>query len=109
MEGTHPFRGGTEPANHVPPVHEYDRTGLGCSVTGGFVYRGEALPDLQGSYVFSDYCDGTLRTLQMADGEVTGVGDLGVSGGEVISFVEGGDGELYVLGSGGAVWRVDPA
>ncbi|MCI4043674.1 PQQ-dependent sugar dehydrogenase [Streptomyces sp. TRM75563] len=109
MEGTHPFRGGTEPANHVPPVHEYDRTGLGCSVTGGFVYRGEALPDLQGSYVFSDYCDGTLRTLQMADGEVTGVGDLGVSAGEVISFVEGGDGELYVLGSNGAVSRVDPA
>ncbi|MFH9267674.1 PQQ-dependent sugar dehydrogenase [Streptomyces sp. NPDC017546] len=109
MEGTHPFRGGTEPANHVPPVHEYDRTGLGCSVTGGFVYRGDALGDLQGSYVFSDYCDGTLRTLQMRDGEVTGVGDLGVSGGEVISFVEGGDGELYVLGSGGAISRVDPA
>ncbi|MGC5540464.1 PQQ-dependent sugar dehydrogenase [Streptomyces griseus] len=109
MEGTHPFRGGTEPANHVPPVHEYDRTGLGCSVTGGYVYRGEALPDLQGSYVFSDYCDGTLRTLQMADGEVTGVGDLGVSAGEVISFAEGGDGELYVLGSNGTVSRVDPA
>ncbi|CAM5271315.1 PQQ-dependent sugar dehydrogenase [Streptomyces griseus] len=109
MEGTHPFRGGTEPANHVPPVYEYDRTGLGCSVTGGFVYRGEALPDLQGSYVFSDYCDGTLRTLQMADGAVTGVGDLGVSAGEVISFAEGGDGELYVLGSNGTVSRVDPA
>ncbi|MGW7091824.1 PQQ-dependent sugar dehydrogenase [Streptomyces sp. NPDC054874] len=109
MEGTHPFRGGTEPANHVPPVHEYDRSGLGCSVTGGFVYRGDALPDLRGSYVFSDYCDGTLRTLQLENGEVTGVGDLGVSGGEVISFVEGGDGELYVLGSGGAVSRVDPA
>ncbi|MFJ9112375.1 PQQ-dependent sugar dehydrogenase [Streptomyces sp. NPDC102283] len=109
MEGTHPFRGGTEPANHVPPVHEYDRTGLGCSVTGGFVYRGDALPGLRGSYVFSDYCDGTLRTLQLENGEVTGVGDLGVSGGEVISFVEGGDGELYVLGSAGAVSRVDPA
>jgi glucose/arabinose dehydrogenase len=47
MEGTHPFRGGTEPANHVPPVHEYDRNGLGCSVTGGYVYRGDAIPDLQ--------------------------------------------------------------
>ncbi|MFI1225023.1 MULTISPECIES: PQQ-dependent sugar dehydrogenase [unclassified Streptomyces] len=109
MEGTHPFRGGTEPANHVPPVHEYDRTGLGCSVTGGFVYRGEALPELQGSYVFSDYCDGTLRTLRIENGEVTDVGDLGVGGGEVISFVEGGDGELYVLNIGGAVSRIDPA
>ncbi|NGO76999.1 PQQ-dependent sugar dehydrogenase [Streptomyces sp. YC504] len=109
MEGTHPFRGGTEPANHVPPVHEYDRTGLGCSVTGGFVYRGEAITALKGQYVFSDYCDGTLRTLQIENGKVTGVGDLGVSGGEVISFAEGCNGELYVLAQSGSVFRVDPA
>ncbi|MFD9191657.1 PQQ-dependent sugar dehydrogenase [Streptomyces phaeochromogenes] len=109
MEGTHPFRGGTEPANHVPPVHEYDRTGLGCSVTGGYVYRGRAIPDLKGQYVFSDYCDGTLRTLRMRNGKVTGESDLGVNGGEVISFVQGGDGELYVLAIGGSVSRIDPA
>jgi glucose/arabinose dehydrogenase len=109
MEGTHPFRGGTEPANHVPPVHEYDRTGLGCSVTGGYVYRGRAIPDLRGQYVFSDYCDGTLRTLRMKNGKVTGESDLGVNGGEVISFVQGGDGELYVLAIGGSVSRIEPA
>ncbi|NEB76608.1 PQQ-dependent sugar dehydrogenase [Streptomyces sp. SID14478] len=109
MEGTHPFRGGTEPANHVPPVHEYDRTGLGCSVTGGYVYRGRAIPDLAGQYVFSDYCDGTLRSLQMRNGKVTGVNDLGVNGGEVISFVQGGKGELYVLAIGGTIARIDPA
>ncbi|QQM44878.1 PQQ-dependent sugar dehydrogenase [Streptomyces liliifuscus] len=109
MEGTHPFRGGTEPANHVPPVHEYDRTGLGCSVTGGYVYRGKAIPALKGQYVFSDYCDGTLRTLRMANGKVTGESDLGVNGGEVISFVQDGDGELYVLAIGGSVSRIDPA
>lgn len=109
MEGNHPFRGGTEPANHVPPVHEYDRSGLGCSVTGGFVYRGEGIADLAGSYVYSDYCDGTLRTLRIEDGAVTEEGDLGVQGGEVISFVEAGDGELYVLAIGGTVSRLDPA
>ncbi|MGW6060515.1 PQQ-dependent sugar dehydrogenase [Streptomyces sp. NPDC055189] len=109
MEGTHPFREGTEPANHVPPVYEYDRTGLGCSVTGGYVYRGKAIPDLRGQYVFSDYCDGTIRALQMKDGKVTGAGDLGVNGGEVISFVQGGKGELYVLDIGGSVYRIDPA
>lgn len=109
MEGTHPFRGGTEPANHVRPVHEYDRTGLGCSVTGGYVYRGRAIPALKGQYVFSDYCDGTLRTLRMKNGKVTGESDLGVNGGEVISFVQGGDGELYVLAIGGSVSRIDPA
>ncbi len=109
MEGTHPFRGGTEPANHVPPVHEYDRTNLGCSVTGGYVYRGNAIPDLQGQYVFSDYCDGTVRSLVIENGKVTGVNDLGVNGGEVISFVQGGSGELYVLAIGGTVSRIDPA
>ncbi|MGW6534029.1 PQQ-dependent sugar dehydrogenase [Streptomyces venezuelae] len=109
MEGTHPFREGTEPANHVPPVHEYDRTGLGCSVTGGFVYRGKAIPELRGQYLFSDYCDGTVRALKMKDGKVTGVSDLGVNGGEVVSFVQGGKGELYVLDLGGPVSRIDPA
>ncbi|MFJ9640096.1 PQQ-dependent sugar dehydrogenase [Streptomyces sp. NPDC101178] len=109
MEGNHPFRGGTEPANHVPPVHEYDRSGLGCSVTGGFVYRGEGIADLAGSYVYSDYCDGTLRTLRIEDGAVTEEGDLGVQGGEVISFVEAADGELYVLAIGGTISRLDPA
>lgn len=109
MEGNHPFRDGTEPANHVPPVHEYDRTGLGCSVTGGYVYRGEAIPELKGQYVFSDYCDGTIRALQMENGKVTGASDLGVNGGEVISFVQGGKGELYVLDIGGSVYRIDAA
>jgi glucose/arabinose dehydrogenase len=109
MEGTHPFRGGVEPANHVPPVHEYDRNGLGCAVTGGFVYRGKAIPALKGQYVFSDYCDGTIRTLRLKNGKVTGQTDLGVNGGEVISFVQGGDGELYALAIGGTISRIDPA
>ncbi|MEU7577287.1 PQQ-dependent sugar dehydrogenase [Streptomyces sp. NPDC041068] len=109
MEGSHPFREGTEPANHVPPVHEYDRTGLGCSVTGGFVYRGKAIPALKGQYVFSDYCDGTVRSLEMKNGKVTGVNDLGVNGGEVISFAQGGNGELYVFDIAGSVFRIEPA
>jgi len=108
MEGTLVFSG-EEPANHVPPVHEYGRDGLACSVTGGYVYRGEAIPDLQGQYLFSDYCDGTIRALRMENGEVTGESDLGVNGGEVVAFVEDGDGELYVLDIGGSVFRIDPA
>ncbi|MFF8778815.1 PQQ-dependent sugar dehydrogenase [Streptomyces sp. NPDC015140] len=109
MEGTHPFRGGTEPVNHVPPIHEYDRNGLGCSVTGGYVYRGQAVADLAGQYVYSDYCDGTLRSLEIENGKVTAEHDLGVNGGEVVSFAQDTDGELYALAIGGTVWRVDPA
>lgn len=59
--------------------------------------------------MFSDYCDGTLRTLKSENGQVTDEGDLGVGGGEVIPFVQDGDGELYVLDIGGAIPRIDPA
>ncbi|MFD9865608.1 PQQ-dependent sugar dehydrogenase [Streptomyces niveus] len=109
MEGTHPFRGGTEPANHTRPVFEYDRNGLGCAVTGGYVYRGQAIPALRGQYLYSDYCDGTVRTLKLKYGKVTGQSDLGVTNGEVISFVQDGAGELYVLAIGGSVSRIDAA
>ncbi|WP_333754691.1 PQQ-dependent sugar dehydrogenase [Streptomyces sp. IBSBF 3352] len=109
MEGTHPFRGGTEPANHVPPVHEYDRSNFGCSVTGGYVYRGKAIPALRGQYVFSDYCDGTIRSLQIRNGKVTAVDDLGVNGGEIISFAQDRNGELYVFTIGGSLSRIDAA
>ena len=53
-EGNHIFAGGNAP-NHVKPIFEYTRN-LGCSVTGGYVYRGEAIPDLQAVYIFGDYC-----------------------------------------------------
>ncbi|WP_208881909.1 PQQ-dependent sugar dehydrogenase [Streptomyces armeniacus] len=109
MEGNHVFRDGTEPENHVPPVHEYGRDDLACSVTGGYVYRGEKIADLKGQYLFSDYCDGTVRALKMENGKVTGETDLGVNGGEVVSFAEGPDRELYVLDIGGTISRIDPA
>ncbi|MEU2720835.1 PQQ-dependent sugar dehydrogenase [Streptomyces smyrnaeus] len=108
MEGTLPVAG-QEPANHVPPVFEYDRGPARCSVTGGHVYRGDALPDLRGQYLFSDYCEGAIRALEMKNGKVTGETDLGVDGGEVVSFAEGGDQELYVLALGGEIYRLDPA
>lgn len=109
MEGTLPFDGGTEPANHVPPVFEYDRSPTRCSVTGGYVYRGEAVPELAGKYLFSDYCEGDIRALDIEDGEVTGETNLGVNGGEVVSFAQDSDHELYVLALDGSVYRLGPA
>ncbi|MDJ1136060.1 PQQ-dependent sugar dehydrogenase [Streptomyces iconiensis] len=109
MEGTLPFREGQEPANHVPPVFEYDHTPTRCSVTGGYVYRGEAVPGLRGSYVFSDYCEGDIRALTMKNGQVTKETNLGVNGGEIVAFAQGGDRELYALALGGSVYRLDAA
>nr|WP_180218030.1 PQQ-dependent sugar dehydrogenase [Streptomyces albus] len=108
MEGTLPVAG-EEPADHVPPVFEYDRSSSRCSVTGGYVYRGKALPHLRGRYVFSDYCEGDIRALRMRNGEVTGETNLGVDGGRVVSFAEDVARELYVLALGGGVYRLDPA
>ncbi len=108
MEGSLEFAG-SEPADHVPPVYEYESTEQRCSITGGFVYRGQAIPQLIGSYLYSDYCDGTLRAIVVdADGVVTDEADLGVGGNAIVSFAQDVDGELYLLDADGPVWRIDP-
>jgi glucose/arabinose dehydrogenase len=109
MEGTLEFAG-PEPDDHVPPVYEYETGGpIGCAITGGYVYRGEAIPELRGAYLFSDYCGGGLHAIVVEDGEVVDEGELSVSGEAVVSFAQDADGELYLLDFGGVVRRIDPA
>ncbi len=110
MEGTLEFAG-SAPDDHVPPVYEYDTRGPeGCAVTGGYVYTGTAIPELRGAYLYADFCIGEIRALVVdADGEVVDQGSLGVDGGQVVSFVEDAEGELYVLDLGGQVSRLGPA
>ncbi len=79
LEGTHQFSG-EAPANTVAPIYEYSHSGGGCSVSGGYVYRGAKIPALQGAYVFSDYCDSTMRALTQQGGKLTDQRDLGVRG-----------------------------
>ncbi|HMC55254.1 MAG TPA: PQQ-dependent sugar dehydrogenase, partial [Gemmatimonadaceae bacterium] len=88
------------------PVLEYDH-GQGCSITGGFVYRGTAIPGIRGHYFYSDYCTGFLRSFRYAGGAATdqktwSVGDPG----SVLSFGEDSQGELYVLSASGTVYRL---
>lgn len=107
MEGTLPFAG-SEPADHHPPVFEYDTSRQRCAITGGFVYRGTAIPELFGAYIFSDSCDGDLRAISVDDdGRVVDEANLGVNGGTVVSFVQDADGELYVLDLSGRVLRLE--
>ena len=105
-EGTNRFTGDV-PADHVQPVHEYDH-GDGCSVTGGYVYRGTDIPDLAGTYVFSDFCQSTLRVLRPG-GWTPDVLDTDEPLQTVASFGEDADGELLILELGGAVKRLTPA
>ncbi|MDP2582519.1 MAG: PQQ-dependent sugar dehydrogenase [Candidatus Palauibacterales bacterium] len=109
MEGRHCYGSSScDGQGLVQPILEYGHD-QGCSITGGFVYRGSAMPDLQGTYFYSDYCSGWLRSLRY-DGTAVGeerswdVGSLG----QVLSFGEDAAGELYVLSANGTVYRLDP-
>jgi glucose/arabinose dehydrogenase len=109
MEGTLEFDG-EEPDDHVPPVYEYETRGPeGCAITGGHVYRGEAIPALVGAYLYSDYCEGSIRALVVEEGEVVDQGDLGVATDATVAFVEDAEGETYVLDLEGTVFRLEPA
>jgi glucose/arabinose dehydrogenase len=110
MEGAHPFEGGTNPDGAVLPVFEYDRSEGGCSVTGGVVYRGSAIPALDGAYLFTDYCDGRLRAIRAAGGQTVDERTFDdVSGNSLVSFGTDAAGEVYVLSLDGAIYRLDPA
>jgi glucose/arabinose dehydrogenase len=105
------------PPDFTPPVLAYAQEGNGCSVTGGVVYRGCALPDLHGQYFFSDYCTAFLRSFALVDGVVSGLTDrtdgLAPGGGHsidsVVSFGEDARGELYIADLGGEIYKVVPA
>jgi glucose/arabinose dehydrogenase len=94
----------------VPPVFEYTHDDGRCSITGGVVYRGKAIPDLDGTYLFTDLCATTLRGLQVADdGKVTDERGLGVDMDQVISIDQDADGEVYLLSAQGQIMKLGPA
>ncbi len=87
------------------PIAEYDHS-LGCSVTGGYVYRGTRFPNLIGHYLFGDYCSGRIWSLvQERSGKWT-MRQLIDSPFSISSFGEDEQGELYVVHYGGAIYRV---
>jgi glucose/arabinose dehydrogenase len=108
LEGTHGYSG-SAPANAVPPVYEFLHEDGVCAVTGGFAYRGRAIPALRGGYLFADSCAGWVHAFRLVNGKARDVTDLGLSMSSPVSFGEGPDGELYVLTLSGPVYRIAPA
>lgn len=104
-EGSDCFSGPCDDSGLVQPVYEYNHN-EGCSITGGFVYRGSQIPELSGHYFFADYCEGWIRSLSPA-GDVTEWFDSG--GRRVTSFGVDGAGELYVTVQAGSVFRIERA
>jgi glucose/arabinose dehydrogenase len=107
-EGTHRYRDGDAPGA-VGPVFEYPHDGGNCSVTGGYVYRGDRIPAMRGVYLFADYCVGELRGVVATDGRVIQERVFPARASQISGFGQDVDGELYVASDGGEVYRVDPA
>jgi glucose/arabinose dehydrogenase len=110
MEGRHCF--GTEQCDQAGltlPVLEYGRSN-GCSVIGGYVYRGAAIPALRGSYFYADYCRGWVRSVRMQAGMAVEETDWPTlrPGGLVTSLGEDAAGELYLLTEQGGVFKIVP-
>lgn len=101
---------GCDPTGLTLPVLEYETGQDGtCAVTGGFVYRGDRIPELRGHYFYSDFCAGFLRSFRLEAGQAVDrrewqVGDLG----RVTAFGEDAARELYLLSRDGRVFRLVP-
>jgi glucose/arabinose dehydrogenase len=107
MEGAHCYQddGGCSQDGLTLPVTEYGRD-LGCTVIGGYVYRGEDFPALAGAYLFADYCSGLILAIDAATGSLTAPAEVGSSDGNVSAFGEDANGELYVTTLDGTIYRV---
>ena len=90
------------------PLVQYGHS-EGCSVTGGYVYRGEAIPALQGQYLYGDFCQGWVRSFAAGDDAPEPVDWPDLSPGDnITSFGEDAAGELYILTAGGGVFKIVP-
>ncbi len=104
FEGNHVYNSSRSAPGAVPPVYEYSHQGGNCAVTGGYVYRGARIPAMNAVYLFADFCVG--HVFGWYPGQVR---DLGISVGNLASFGQDANGELYVLSLSDGVFRIDPA
>ncbi|MDY7104231.1 MAG: PQQ-dependent sugar dehydrogenase, partial [Actinomycetota bacterium] len=102
MEGNRPFAG-RAPAGHLGPFFTYGHD-RGCSVTGGYVYRGTAVAAHIGRYVYADFCNGDIRSIGADGSDVS----TGASVDQIVAFGEGPGRELYALSLSGGVFHLIP-
>jgi glucose/arabinose dehydrogenase len=107
-EGLHPFK--DEPPaglKLIDPVWEYAHD-QGCSITGGFVYRGKLLPELTGTYLAGDYCSGRIWGLKRDAGGKWQAQELFKLNAAISSFGQDLNGEIYLLDLGsGRILRLE--
>lgn len=99
-----------DPADYTLPTHFYDSVSPHCGIVGGYVYRGEAIPELSGVYLFSDFCSGFIWGLDaeaVARGETAVAHELLDAPQRFVSFGEADDGELYLVALDGGIFRIE--
>lgn len=114
MEGQHCLRGDTcDTKGLTLPVLEYGHHD-GCAITGGFVYRGKALPEILGRYFYADYCSGLIRSFRIDAGQVVEQWDWksvlnpdATVVKSISSFGEDDQGELYIVSLEGTIFRFE--
>jgi glucose/arabinose dehydrogenase len=89
----------------VFPIAVYSHD-AGCSITGGYVYRGRAVPSARGRYFYGDYCNGTIWSLRAVKGKLRGQRREAFRVPNLSSFGEDAAGELYAVGLGGALYKL---
>ncbi len=109
FEGRSRFRSGApnSAGELVQPVFVYGHD-AGCSITGGYVYRGRAVPAAAGRYFFGDYCQGTIWSMRIANGAAADVRKEPFTVQNLTSFGEDAAGELYAVSGGGRIYRLAP-
>jgi glucose/arabinose dehydrogenase len=107
FEGTNRFED-TElgPGRLVAPIYQYTHDVGGCTVIGGYVYRGKARPSERGRYIFGDYCSGIVWSLRVRNGKATGVRREPFRLEGLTSFGENTAGELFATTEVGEIYRV---
>lgn len=93
------------PGRYVRPVAQYSHS-LGCSVTGGFAYRGKQIAGFAGRYIYGDYCSGTIWSLKMNGGKARTIRRESIKVANLSSFGEDAAGELYAVSQGGTIYRL---
>jgi len=93
------------PGRLVGPVAQYSHD-EGCSITGGVVYRGKAVPSYVGRYIYGDYCSGTIWTLKLSGGRATGIRREPFRVSNLTAFAEDAANELYVASGSGTIYRL---
>jgi glucose/arabinose dehydrogenase len=90
------------------PVLTFDHATGACAITGGYVYRGSTIPEIQGRYFYSDYCAGFLRSFRYAGAQAIEQIDWNIPNvGRVLSFGQDANRELYAVTGSGKIYRVD--